>query len=374
MTSPLAASLKSRTSSPGPLRRPPRPGRHATAGWPWTSASFPSGSRSNRWSEDPHRGDASIADWLPDLPRLPLDRGARDQLHALHDAYLAYPSDDRLFDVIDETRRLTSSGFGGNGERFMAHKYESVLVAQHLLRREVTRGSMWQDRPSAAWLPSRMTSDSGPNPVWMVGDFARVHKSGDVELPAGVIDRVGNGFDEEMRRVKIAWFWAGWQFDQGLQRTHGSNSTKFAEYFTDFLRKDFVAGKAPGGTPDHSGFAIHSAFVATKKLVVQNHDPVLGDRRGRYMLSYSNFHAYGWDVSKEPGDAQRQRLYRAFTADSYRMSLYLLLDRIDQAGVAETDRRHWPGPLARMDAFFEHVGGPHLDHDLQLVAAVRRHL
>ena len=332
---------------------------------------LPIGIALNRWSEDPHRGDASIADWLPDLARLPVDEGARDRLHALHDAYLADPTDARLFGLIDETRRLTSSGFDGNGERFMAHKYESVLVAQHLFRREGTRGSMWEGRPSSAWLPSEMTTDSGPNPVWMVGDFARVHKSGDVELPDGVIDRVGNGFDEEMRRVKIAWFWAGWQFDQGLQRTHGSNATKFAEYFTDFLRKDFVASETPDGTPGPSGYATHAAVVITKKLVVQNHDPVLADRRGAYELRYSNFHGYGWDISKEPRDAERRAVYRALTADSYRMSLYLALDHAARHSVSDVERRQWAGAVDAMERFFEHVASEHLDHDRGLVAAVR---
>ncbi len=334
----------------------------------------PIGVALNRWSEDPHEGNASIADWLPDLPRNPVDDGARDQLHALHDRYLADPSDDRLFEVMDETARLTSSGFAGNGEDLMAHKYHSVLVAQHLLRREVTQESLWQDRPSSAWLPSRMTRDKGPNPVWMVGDFARVHKHGDVELPAPVVERIGAGFDEEMRRVKIAWFYAGWQFDQGLQRTHGSNSTKSAEYFTDFLRKDFVDDKAPDGTPDASGYALHDAFVITKKLVVQNHDPALADGRGSHSIKYSNFHGYGWDISKEPTDPARRALYRQIVADSYRMSLYLALDHTEAAGVTDQMRRSWPGPLGRMQAFFEHAGSPHLGHDLALVEAVRAQL
>ena len=332
---------------------------------------LPIGLALNRWSEDPHEGDASIADWLPDLARLPVDEGARAQLHALHDAYLADPTDARLFEVLDGTERLTSSGFSGNGEALMADKYGSVLVAQHLFRRQARTGSLWEGRPSSAWLPARMTRDAGPNPVWMVGDFARVHKAGDIDLPDGVVARVGGGFDDEMRRVKVAWFYAGWQFDQGLQRTHGSNSTKSAEYFTDFLRKDFVADKTPGGTPDASGYSVHAAFVVTKKLVVQNHDPVLGGARDRYSLTYSNFHGYGWDVSKEPSDAERRRVYRALAADSYRTSLYLLLDHAARAGVTDADRQRWAGPLGRIEAFFEHVASPHLAHDRRLVETVR---
>ena len=332
---------------------------------------LPIGVALNRWSEDPHEGDASIADWLPDLARLPVDDGARTQLHALHDAYLADPSDARLFDVLDATERLTASGYAGNGEQLMAQKYGSVLVAQHLFRREVRTGTPWGDRPSAAWLPGRMATDAGPNPVWMVGDFARVHKKGDVELPAPVVERIGPAFDDEMRRVKTSWFWAGWLFDQGLQRTHGSNSTKFAEYFVDFLRKDFEAQHTPGGTPDASGYAVHAAFVMTKKLTVQNHDPALAAGRRAHELRYSNFHAYGWDVSKEPADPERRALYRALTADSYRTALYLALDHAAAGGVADLERRQWPGPLDAMGRFFEHVASEHLAHDRRLVAAVR---
>lgn len=323
----------------------------------------------NRWSEDPAEGDASIADWLPDLPRVARDSTARRALFAAHDAYLADPSDAALLELLGVTEELTSGGYDGNGGELMTQKYRSVLVAQHLFRHEIRTGDAWGDRPAAAWLPLGMTRDSGPNPVWMVGDFARVHKKGDVELPDGVVARVGGAFDEEMRRVKIAWFWAGWQFDVGLQRTHGSNSTKFAEYFTDFLRKDFVASKMAGGTPDQSGYALHALYAITRKQITQNHDPVSGG--GRYQLSYSNFHGYGWDVSKEPTDTDRQALYRQSVARSYRMSLYLLLDRIAAEGVADVDRRHWPGPLGRIEAFFEHAATEHLAHDRALVAQVR---
>ena len=333
--------------------------------------SLPIGLALNRWSEDPHEGDASIADWLPDLPRLPTTDGAARALYAAHDAYLADPTDARLLALLDQTDELTASGFDGNGDRLMARKYASVLVAQHLFRREVRAGSLWEGRPTAAWLPGAMRRDSGPNPVWMVGDFARVHKEGDVELPREVVDRVGGGFDEEMRRVKIAWFWAGWLFDQGLQRTHGSNSTKGAEYFTDFLRKDFVAGEAPDGTSDRSGYALHDVYVVTRKLTVQNHDPALADGRGGHALSYSNFHGYGWDISREPTDPERRALYRRAVARSYRMALYLALDHAAAAGVSDVERRQWPSPLGRMEAFFEHAASPHLDHDRALVARVR---
>ncbi len=142
----------------------------------------------NRWSEDPHEGDASIADWLPDLPRLPRDADAERALFAAHDAYLSDPTDQALFRLLDVTGDLTTSGFDGNGAQFMEHKYGSVLVAQHLFREEVRTGSLWGNRPSSAWLPAEMTRDKGPNPVWMVGDFARVHKRGDIELPSEVVD------------------------------------------------------------------------------------------------------------------------------------------------------------------------------------------
>ncbi len=332
---------------------------------------FPIGMALNRWSEDPHEGDASIADWLPDLPRVAHDAEAQRDLFAAHDAYLADPTDDALFELLDASDDLTTSGFDGNGGRFMKDKYGSVLVAQHLFREEVKTGSLWGDRPSSAWLPARMTRDKGPNPVWMVGDFARVHKKGDVELPAEVIARVGGGFDEEMRRVKLTWFWAGWQFDQGLQRTHGSNSTKSAEYMTDFLRKDFIDDKTPDGTTDRSGYALHNVYAITRKLIVENHDPILDAGRGHHRIGYANFHGYGLDIKSEPTDSDRQAIYRQIVANSYRMTLYLALDHLAENGVADIDRNHWPSPIGRMADFFEHIASPHLEHDRALIAQAR---
>ncbi len=140
---------------------------------------------------------------------------------------------------------------------------------------------------------------------------------------------------------------------------------------TDFLRRDFDGTKTPDGTSDASGYALHNIYAITKKLIVENHDPILDAGRGHHRIGYANFHGYALDIKKEPTDAARQAIYRQIVANSYRMTLYLALDHLAQAGVAEIDRNHWPSAIGRMADFFEHVASPHLEHDRALVAQIR---
>jgi len=327
----------------------------------------------NRWSEDPHKGaeHASVADWLPDLGSLPL-ADKEDLWFELQDIYLQNPTDENFLAMYDAIDDYTHNPFEGNGKSLMAKKYKSVLVAQHMFRHEVTEGSLFGDRPTSAFFPLRMfgrkATRNGYNPIWDVGDFARVfEKDDDVVLPNEVMERIEASNREAMRRVKVPWFYAGWLFDQGLQRTSGSNSTKSAEYFSHFFQDDFSQGQ-----PNKSGYSIHNIFMITRKKMVENFDSELAEKE-RINIGYSNFHGYGWDVKKAPRDSEERRaIYQFMVENSYRMMLYLVQADIKAKGKPDEKlREKWAGPIGRMENFFNNMPSDHSDFNKKLVADTR---
>ena len=312
----------------------------------------------NRWSEDPHHGDATLADWLPDLPRMPLDAAA---LYTEHDRYLLAPTDEALLYLLDRVGALTAEPYAGAGGRLMSRKYASALVAQHLFRSEVAGGSAWAGRPTSAFYPLAMLRDSGPNPVWEVGSFARDHKHGDFALPPDVLGRTSGDLRAEMTAMRIPWFWAGWLFDQGLQRTHGSNSTKSAEYLMHHLDTDFRTDGFGGG-----GYRVHAAFAITKKLVHEQYDAEVGRRADRFSITFSNFSGYDRAWRWAPTDPERRQRYTALTENSFRMWLHLM-----QAEAGPVDAARLLRVVDQMEAFFEWAETVHLDANRRLVAQTR---
>ncbi len=72
---------------------------------------FPIGMALNRWSEYRHQATRRSPTGCPDLPRVAHDAEAQRDLFAAHDAYLADPTDDALFELLDALDDLTTSGF-----------------------------------------------------------------------------------------------------------------------------------------------------------------------------------------------------------------------------------------------------------------------
>ncbi len=106
-----------------------------------------------RWSDDHARGAQyrNINDWVTDHGIIARE-GQRDAWYALHDAYLADPSEENLFATIRGIEELmeplplrehqTITRFINklNDERYI-----TALLAQHLFRMELTGGEGWNE-------------------------------------------------------------------------------------------------------------------------------------------------------------------------------------------------------------------------------------
>ncbi len=232
----------------------------------------------NRWSEDPHRGDlhATIADWLPDLPRLPIDP---TEWYALQDAYLADPTDARIVDMVERIEDMTFQHFSGSSNELFDEKFRSVLFAQHFFRNEVagaaSSGLPYEERPFMAFYPVAQADDDTyqDNPWWNVGDFMRHTGLGEDTLPEELYERIAPAESRkaqargEMPKLRVPWFYVGWTFDQGMKKSGGGSSKNNLEYFSKFIHIDFEEEE------NSIGFALHHLYVLTRKFVLENYSP-----------------------------------------------------------------------------------------------------
>lgn len=323
----------------------------------------------NRWSEDPFHGKdhATMADWLPDLPRVPREGRAREW-YAIQDAYLANPTDENFWEMYDNLYSYTRAIYDGNSEYFFHRKYRSVLMAQHMFRKEVMNQDQFSDRPTLAWFPTRRDKDID-NPIWDIGLTAHGLRSGpdsedDFEMPPAIFlrSKPSGTIKEQMDAIRVPWFYAGWLFDQGLQHSGGGDATTQARYFTLHMHID-------------DGYPIHNAFAITRKLIVENFDQEIHDPSKPLNANYENFSNRAH--YEEPDNPEAKEIYRLITENSFRMMTLFIQETISQNGVpkgteeAQNKVSNWENMLDDFERFTEEVEGEHHAYNLGLISDVR---
>lgn len=322
----------------------------------------------NRWSEDPFHGTnhATMADWLPDLPRIPRDDRA-EEWYDLHDAYLRNPTDQNFWEMYDNEHRYTRSIFNGSSEHFFHRKYRSVLMAQHMFRKELMNQDEFPDRPTLAWFPAR--TDDIDNPIWDIGLTAHNLRNGpsdegDFAMPPNVLlrSKPSGTVKEQMDDIRVPWFYAGWLFDLGLQHSGGGDATTQARYFTLHMHID-------------DGYPIHNAFAITKKLIVENFDTEIHSESKPLNTNYENFANRAF--REEPDDPEAKVIYRLLTENSFRMMSFFIKEEIEMNGLPggseeAADRvAHWEQMLDQFEDFTERVEGEHHAFNLEMISDVR---
>ncbi len=322
----------------------------------------------NRWSEDPFHGTdhATMADWMPDLPRIPKE-GRAEEWYALQDAYLQNPTDQNFWEMYNNEFSLTQSIFYGSSEHFFHRKYRSVLMAQHMFRKELMNQDQFPDRPTLAWFPAR--NDDVDNPIWDIGLTAHNLRNGpsdegDFAMPPNVLlrSKPSGTVKEQMDDIRVPWFYAGWLFDLGLQHSHGGDATTQARYFTLHMHID-------------DGYPIHNVFAITKKLIVENFDTEIHSEEKPLNTNYENFANRAFH--EEPDDPAAKDIYRLMTENSFRMMTFFILEEIETNGVPrgseETNDRvsYWEQMLDQFEDFTDRAEGEHHAYNLELISDTR---
>ncbi len=248
----------------------------------------PVGFRLNPLSRDKFHSpkDASIADWMPDVP---VTEGVPVRLETEQD-------------FAEHDRTIASRAANSPIELLAQHKYRSLLAYDYYIR---------FGRQGKHWLPEG-------NPMWKVGDFGRIYADADFQSlgmsPQLIAENSGGPTPaEQMKDLRLSWFWLGWMFDPSLMHSGPSPDTKRADYFVLTLLQD---AKLPA----------HALFMLTRKLAEQKPGRIPFEFQYSFLLTSENIANY------EPKGEKDRKLFRQYAAQSFRLNLWLLLNDIKTTG------------------------------------------
>jgi hypothetical protein len=314
-----------------------------------TPRTMPIGIALNRWTEDEFRGEAHARfnEWLPDFSYVPTTEENRQKLYTLQDAYLAAPSWTTLRPILSQIDTLADipDAFGatGNVKLILKNKYQSVLVASHVMRLE-SEGQAFSEMPAFVNVLQAPLDQASYNPMWSVGDAARVLDDGftDSDLaffaPAQ-LKKIGTTrtMHDELGELRLTWFWIGFLYDYGVLHSGKSNSTRSTEYFTGKLYL--------------TGYYNHVNYVRFQKAWAQGYLPGLSVRKdGKQSVASASAQNWGYYQAYERGVAHsaypndptrwnlpavgpRRELHNTIEANLIRANALLVADEAGRSGV-----------------------------------------
>lgn len=251
--------------------------------------SLPVGIEMNRLSEDGFHGrdHATLAHWIPDVPV-----AAGDPIRLAEDAYLREPEKETLI-ALDQTV-LKLAPHDSPIQVLALNKYRSLLRLQHLMR-------------TGNWVGNDLD-----NPFWQVAEIARTCENFDgsqlgLDKDLQFAKSSGPAFPDQMRQMRLPWYWLGWIEDPGISHSGGRGETKRADYFTQTLLKE---GPYPA----------HAVFMLLRKLCEQQRKPTGRPFEIQYSLLLLNQPFTDFEPQQE--DAKRQ--FRRIAGNAFRTTLFLL--------------------------------------------------
>ncbi|WP_073973391.1 hypothetical protein [Erythrobacter donghaensis] len=375
------------------------------------------------WSTDKFHGAAegNLNDWVADVALTPRPERRAEWL-ALQDAYLADPSDLNFWKIYFAMPTMTQP-FALRPGNLPAHdakiarvadlKLRNAMIGQHILRTEALgrrdqflRGAVpfsylataepfrtQFDKESATGGSGERLPRFLPNPIWELGDYARVGFDADpstagqvgnissrdalrdrlanMGYPQFVVDSVDPGLTagQSETDIRIAWFVMGLRFDPGLQRTHQSNATLLGEYMHANLHD--------------LDYFNHRVFIEAFRLVNRSYRPeASAGTPPPYRLFFGYFAKYNrqmpsrWNsagntaVSQDIKNAQLAA-YKRTAANFFRMSLLLHEEALTSGAIAPYGANPVnDGEFAQIRAFFDYAGLPGRAEDDALLERV----
>ena len=303
---------------------------------------FPIGMDLNPLAMDGHHGREfnSLADWFPDTHRPVKDAAARQAIYAAMDDYLADPTWDELFKMIDvieaNTDNVDEAGVPLND--VISNKYLSIQVYQHILRNELALNRPFATEPE--------TIARSRNYFWRTGDAARVGSDRNVWLDYPITDKFKEKFNvlatgeyagnperslrAELDSIRVSWFFAGMQMDGGLYESEGG-ATQSTEYFTHSLYQRKMVNHL---TWIRFRKNLAMVYGDGDRFKLAERNPEVKTRfatRYGFEFAYMNFYGRGLD-NMLPSEPEKQELYFRLAANAFRMNMLLVIDEIRQTG------------------------------------------
>ena len=305
-------------------------------------------------SEDGFHGDAhlSVFEWFPGMASAPPD-GMQDSWFALHDEYLADPSQAKLWAYYDQIDAMTGCiddlaqdgdpEYFGRACEWMRLKWRSLQVFQHMLRHTTTTyPDMLIDHGGTTL--DNLDLVIARNPIWEAGDFLRIQPLQRPEqtmcfsqpalpctlLPPNVDETVHSNPSYEEARIKQSevfqqsWFVMSWLRDPALLY----ESHNFATFVGDYLESVLMAH-----------YDVHHVFIVAKTAVEKSaasewseaSDYRQGTGKIASVRTFS-FKQLRNNFSQPPDDDPRRAAYDRMLANFARMWIYLVEDDLQQSG------------------------------------------
>jgi mono/diheme cytochrome c family protein len=276
----------------------------------------------DRWSEDHSRGSAhqSASEWIPMMGVQPR-AGQTAAWHALHDAYLANPTDANFWAYYDEIdaklEPIEPPGFT-RGQQWSLFKYKSIQIAQHMLRHQALAFPDALHGTTGGLVANRNKVISR-NPIFVTGDHVRRFP---LQFDAANASTLFPSFlaptlptnqttlrDQNENFFRV-WFWMGWSQDPALllsdtifQTTEGDYlyASLIAHYkvhhaFVVAMTSVHKANAHPGffaapgaGVAGHGKWAAFNPFMVLHHIERNRSEPAANDpRRAMHDRMYSN--------------------------------------------------------------------------------------
>ncbi len=282
---------------------------------------LPVGIPLNRLSEDVDHGPehASIAQWLPEAPPAIKPDQAAAWLNE-EDRYLRNPTDANLQRLLDLNLKLVDSSRDQGLSVLSALKFRALLVWQHRLRTHSERTPIRLSPEVAAF--------GNYNPIWEVGEQAR-QTLGDSPVGLGMDPATqakktaGPAITQQLRALRLGWFYAGWLSDQGLFKTSHDDKTRLGMWLSQILSED---GPYPA----------HNVFVNLRRQAVVSNDPESWGEtaaRRRRIWDLAGLRSFRYQLRDMPKPGPYRDLYLRLTLNGIRMNLLLLAEDIRRSGV-----------------------------------------
>jgi hypothetical protein len=292
----------------------------------------------DRWSEDHTRGaeHLSASEWLPMMGVQP-KAGQASAWYALHDAYLADPTDANFwayYTRIDEFLTPVEPAGYERGQAWSLLKYKSVQLAQHIMRHQ----SLAFPNPLAGvagTLAANRDTVLARNPLFRTGDHVRRFPLyADAANPSTVfpaylaptIPATQAALRDQNDNFLRVWFWMGWVYDPAMLLSDSIFATVEGDYLYSSLLQHYK---------------VHHAFVVAMTSVAKaNASPwfnaagvgVAGHGKWAAFNPFMVLHHIERNRSEPPANDARRAMHDRMYSNTARMWIYLVQEDLELTG------------------------------------------
>lgn len=336
---------------------------------------LPIGIPFDRFSEDASFGAEHhrFNEWIPSVGQIP-NESQPDTWYAMQDNYLQNPNNDNLMQLLngltgnDRPVQLNQEDQRGNLLGFESERFRSMLLLSHEQRREMS-GEAPRSAEDLRPYETGALFHAGQiaYETWMCNPIHHGDSDDCMQLPMD--ENPSASFFEQMEEFALSWRYTGWLLNQTMEDVPGE---------TSMLRGHYL-----GLNMKHEYYFVHQVFFRAMRAVRKFYG---NDNSWRYRQHYTGSDVYygnaqfdllfmdqlmsqagqgQHDVLFAPSETDHRARYMRFTANMYKMLLFLLQHELQTTGeaydkprlveVLSADADHrWYGPVDFMAVLNEH--------------------